>query len=109
MKVLPNRNDNYYYHGVATTLHERGRLVLARKPRPSSQKSFTSLYDAEDGKQYVVTSVPSVGILKSLGIMENTIIHKKMTYRLGGPVLLKVDSSEIAVGKEFAEKIIVRG
>ena len=91
MKVLPNRNDNYYYHGVATTLHEEGKACVS-KPRPSSQKSFTSLYDAEDGKQYVVTSVPSVGILKSLGIMENTIIHKKMTYRLGGPVLLKVDS-----------------
>lgn len=40
--------------------------------------------------------------------MENAVVEKKMTYRLGGPVLLKVDSSEIAVGKEFAEKIMVR-
>ena len=82
--------------------------MLARKTRPRTQKSITSLYEADDRRQDVVTSTPSVASLKSLGIMENAVVEKKMTYRLGGPVLLKVDSSEIAVGKEFAEKIMVR-
>jgi ferrous iron transport protein A len=31
-----------------------------------------------------------------------------MTHGLGGPVLLKVESSDIAIGKDIAEKILVR-
>jgi ferrous iron transport protein A len=31
-----------------------------------------------------------------------------MTHRLGGPVLIKVDSSDIALGKDIAERIMVR-
>jgi len=67
------------------------------------------LYSAQDGRQYVVTRAPEVGLLRSLGIVENAVIKKEKTYRLGGPVLLRIDSSEIAIGKDFAEQIMVRG
>ncbi|NLM54010.1 MAG: ferrous iron transport protein A [Firmicutes bacterium] len=89
-----------------------GRRMRHRHRNRHSQKlggNSCCLYYAQDGRQYVVASAPEVGILKSLGIVENAVIQKKLTYRMGGPVLLKVDSSEIAIGKDFAEKIEVRG
>jgi len=71
--------------------------------------SHQSIYNAKDNLQYIVVNAPELGILKSLGIIENAMIQKLMTHRFGGPVLIKVDSSEIAIGKDIAEKIIVRG
>jgi len=87
--------------------------VLARRKiinrKQSSNSKNCCLYYAKDGQQYIVTQAPQVGILKSLGIVENAVIQKQLTYRMGGPVLLRIDSCEIAIGKDFAEKIMVRG
>ena len=58
--------------------------------------------------KYIITSAPQLGILKSLGIVKNASVYKEMTHRFGGPVLLKVESSKIAIGKDIAEKILVR-
>ncbi|NMA67565.1 MAG: ferrous iron transport protein A [Clostridiaceae bacterium] len=68
-----------------------------------------NIYNAQDNFYYVIENAPGLGILKSLGIVENAKIFKLMTHRLGGPVLLKVESSEIAIGKDIAEQIVVRG
>ena len=68
-----------------------------------------SIYNAQDNLQYIIANAPELGILKSLGIVKNACVRKMMTHRLGGPVLLKVESSEIAIGKDIAEKIMVRG
>lgn len=87
----------------------RENAVLAKKVVPKFEESLTSLYHAKDGQRYVVASAPPVGMLKSLGIIENAVVEKKLTYKMGGPVLLKIESSEIAIGKEFAEQIMVRG
>jgi len=72
-------------------------------------KTNRSIYYAEDNSQYIVKSTPDLGILKSLGIVENARIQKLFTHRLGGPVLVRVGSSEIAIGKDIAEKIMVGG
>lgn len=74
----------------------------------NSKGSAKSIYYATDDQQYVVDSTPELGILKSLGIVKDAIIRKQKTYKLGGPVLLKVESSEIAIGKDIAENIMVR-
>lgn len=71
-------------------------------------ENINSLYYAKDNLQYVITSTPELSILKSLGIVKNAKIFKKLTYRMGGPVLLTVESSEIAIGKDIAEQILVR-
>lgn len=83
--------------------------MIAKRKNQNSKKSTDSIYYAKDNLQYVITSAPELGILKSLGIVKNATVRKKMTHRMGGPVLLMVESSEIAVGKDIAEKIIVRG
>lgn len=70
--------------------------------------STHSIYNVKDGFKYIVTSAPELGILKSLGIVKDAIVHKQRTYKFGGPVLLKVESSEIAIGKDIAENIAVR-
>lgn len=72
-------------------------------------QKLNSIYQAKDGKEYVITSAPELGLLRSLGIVKDKSIHKRMTYRLGGPVLIMVESSEIAIGKDIAEQILVRG
>jgi hypothetical protein len=75
----------------------------------SSKKFDQNIYNAQDNLQYIITNAPKLGILKSLGIVKDACIYKMKTYRLGGPVLLKVESSEIAIGKDIAKKIMVRG
>ncbi|NMA79283.1 MAG: ferrous iron transport protein A [Clostridiales bacterium] len=77
--------------------------------RHTSKNTEKSIYYAKDGCEYIVTSAPDLGILKSLGIVKDTSIHKRMTHKLGGPVLLMVQSSSIAIGKDIAEQILVRG
>lgn len=72
-------------------------------------QKIQSLYYAKDNRLYVIADVPDLGILRSLGIVKNAIIYKKMTHKFGGPVLLMIDSSQIAIGKDIAEKIYVRG
>ena len=75
----------------------------------NSMKRSNNIYNAKDNVEYVITSAPKLGILKSLGLTENAHVYKNMTHRLGGPVLLKVDSSNIAIGKDIAEQIMIRG
>lgn len=68
-----------------------------------------NIYCAQDNCQYCIKNTPQHGILKSLGIVNNAKIHKVLTHRLGGPVLIKVGSCEIAIGKDIAEQILVGG
>jgi len=77
--------------------------------KENSVKTNQSIYYAEDNSQYIIKNVPDFGILKSLGIIKNASVQKVYTHRLGGPVLVKVGSSEIAIGKDIAEKIMVGG
>lgn len=75
----------------------------------SSEQEVRSLYYARDNRRYVIIDVPELGILKSLGIVKNATVIKKMTHKFGGPVILEVESSQIAIGKDIAENILVRG
>lgn len=77
--------------------------------KKNSENSSRSLYYAKDNQQYVITDAPDLGILRGLGIVKNATVRKKMTHKLGGPVLLMVESSQIAIGKDIAVKIMVRG
>lgn len=77
--------------------------------RKSSDQNVKNLYYAKDNQKYIIADVPDIGLLKSLGIVKNATVRKKMTHKLGGPVLLMVESSQIAIGKDIAEKILVRG
>lgn len=59
------------------------------------------LYSAEN-KKYEVKEVPEIDLLKSLGVFDGAIITKKTTYNMGGPVLILIDSREVAIGKDTA-------
>lgn len=67
-----------------------------------------NIYEVKNNQAYIIQDIPDMKLLKSLGIRKNAQVFKKHSYKLGGPVLLKVDMSEIALGKDVAEKIIVR-
>lgn len=69
---------------------------------------MNSIYEVKNNKVYVIQDVPDIKLLNSLGIRKNVRVLKKHSYRLGGPVVIKVDTSEIALGKDIAEKILVR-
>jgi len=45
--------------------------------------------------------------LNALGIREKIKIKKLSNALLGGPVTIRIDSMEIAIGKRMSEKIIV--
>lgn len=66
------------------------------------------LYTAPDNCSYTVSNVPDVKILSSLGIFPGTVIYKKKRYKLGGPVLIRLATREIALGKDIATAIAIK-
>ena len=68
-----------------------------------------NLYEAERGKEYIVTDTPDIKLLSSIGIFKGARIKKEQTYRFGGPVSVSLSTRKIAIGKDIAEKIRVRG
>ncbi len=67
------------------------------------------VYTAPKGARYRIKAIPDSPLLPSLGIFEGAIVTKKTTYRLGGPVLLDIQSREVAIGKDLATQIKVEG
>ncbi|HEY8421113.1 MAG TPA: FeoA family protein [Thermoclostridium sp.] len=74
-----------------------------------SSETTQSIYYAEDNTQCIITDTPDYSILKSLGIVKNASVKKVFTHKLGGPVLVRVGSREIAIGKDIAVRIMVGG
>ncbi len=48
------------------------------------------------------------GKLESMGLREGSSIVKKSAVMAGGPVIVEVGSTQIAIGSELARKIIVK-
>lgn len=71
------------------------------------QKNGNSLYTVPDDCCYKVSEVPDVSLLDSLGIFPGTVVCKKKRFRFGGPVLVKLATREIALGKDVADAILV--
>lgn len=68
-----------------------------------------NLYHAPNGTHCRITAIPNTPLLPSLGIFQGAIVSKKTTYQLGGPVLLDIQSREVAIGKDLALHIAVEG
>ncbi|MGI6536986.1 MAG: FeoA family protein [Caldicoprobacterales bacterium] len=67
------------------------------------------LYSVEKGKEYIVTEAPDIKLLSSIGIFKGARIKKDYVYRFGGPVSISLSTRKIAIGKDIAEKIQVKG
>lgn len=72
-----------------------------------SKTNLVCLYDAKKTNKCKVASVPSIPLLESLGISTDTVVTVDNKYAFGGPVLLRVDTATIALGKDIAEQILV--
>lgn len=68
---------------------------------------MSSLYQVQCASRYKVTEMPTIPLLHTLGVYQGAIVEKVATYSLGGPVLLMIDSREVAVRKKFAREILV--
>ncbi|MEA2081202.1 MAG: FeoA family protein [Elusimicrobiota bacterium] len=70
-----------------------------------------NLMDMEDSQKGVIISLEGGNFfrnkLSSMGISEGAKIKKITGHFIGGPVIIKVKNTEIAVGRGMAEKIIV--
>lgn len=77
--------------------------------KSSISEKTQNIYKAKNNCQYQIINTPDNGILKGMGIIKNASIYKITTYKFGGPVLLRVGSCEVAIGKDIADKILVRG
>jgi len=65
-----------------------------------------NLYFAEKNSKLKITSLPSIGLLESMGLRRGTQVKIQNRYSLGGPVLLRVeDAYSVAVGKDVAIQI----
>ena len=68
-----------------------------------------NLYGAGRSGTFLVTCLPGIGALESLGLRVGSRVSVQNRYGWGGPVLLRVeDSFEIALGKDIASQIFVR-
>lgn len=66
-----------------------------------------TLYNAQNGKTYIVSRIPDIELLSSIGIFKNATIKKENSYRMGGPVSISLSTRKIALGKDIARKILV--
>lgn len=67
-----------------------------------------TLYTSKSDESFIITEVPQVNLLNSLGIFVGAKIKKKRTYKFGGPILIDIFGREVAIGKEIAEQIKVK-
>ncbi|OOB80333.1 MAG: hypothetical protein BEN19_05500 [Epulopiscium sp. Nuni2H_MBin003] len=65
------------------------------------------LYDVPDNQVYRIIAAPNVALLNAIGIFKGQEVLKKATYKHGGPVLVEIESREVAIGKDFATQITV--
>lgn len=65
------------------------------------------LYNSTNHQTYQVTSIPDASLLNSLGVFTGAKILKKDTYKMGGPVLISINSRDVAIGKDLAIQIQV--
>jgi len=67
-----------------------------------------NLYEVKPGGILQITSVPDISLLDSLGLRAGTQITILIRYKLGGPVLLRVEGAySVALGKDIAQQISV--
>ena len=67
-----------------------------------------NLYDGKVNRLMHIVALPEISLLKSLGLRLGTSVKIQNRYRLGGPILLRVeDSFSVAVGKDVAKQISV--
>jgi len=65
-----------------------------------------NLYEAKKRGIFQVISVPTIGLLESIGLRVGTQVTIQNRYTLGGPVLLSVEGAHaIALGKDIAKQI----
>ena len=67
-----------------------------------------NLYKANVDGKFMLVTVPDIALLNSLGLRSGTKITIQNRYKLGGPVLLRVeDTYSVAIGKDVAKQILV--
>lgn len=65
------------------------------------------LYSMQNEKECQIKSMPENSVLNSFGVYKGAKICKKVTYNVGGPVLIEVKGREVAIGKDIAMLIKV--
>jgi len=67
-----------------------------------------SLYDMSKNSCCRVVNIPNNTLLDSLGISKDAMIIVQNKYAFGGPVLLKVDTALVAIGKDIPSRYWLR-
>lgn len=69
----------------------------------------TNLYEVSAKGILQLISVPDIALLNNLGLRAGTQVKILNRYKLGGPVLLRVEGAySVALGKDIAKQISVR-
>ena len=81
---------------------------LKRNNRPDVKTGEINFYEAPINKVYQIEVVPSTALLPCLGIYPKSVVTKTYRYRWGGPIMVKVGQREVAIGKDVANRILVK-
>lgn len=67
-----------------------------------------SLYQLMPNQVCTIQSIPHLALLESLGIRKGKQVTLKYKHPLGGPVILRVDTRDVAIGRNVAKMIEVQ-
>lgn len=85
----------------------RGKWIT----RQERQNGVLDLTQMENGKPARVLELRGgeqfVGKLKAMGVIPGTVILKKTTTLMNGPIVLEKGSTQFAIGYEMARNILV--
>lgn len=66
------------------------------------------LTDSIKRKRYIVEAIPDIEFLTSIGIDKGIEFIMETRQPLGGPVVIKIGSRNVAIGKDIAREIEIR-
>ncbi|GAB6086415.1 FeoA family protein [Alkaliphilus crotonatoxidans] len=67
-----------------------------------------SIYQLSRNNSCIIESLPSLGLLKSLGMREGMKVNVMSKQPFGGPIVLQLGRRSIAISKSVAELITVK-
>ncbi len=67
-----------------------------------------SIYQLKSNKSYIIESLPSLGLLRSLGMREGMRVNIMSKQPFGGPIVLQLGKRSIAISKIVAEQITAK-
>lgn len=75
---------------------------------PAPPIALNTLFSMERGDEGIITSIPDVGLLASLGVRIGKTVKMVAKSLAKGPCILHINDRSIVIDREIAKQIIIR-